>query len=65
METIKTAYLRRVGHMKRMTDNRIQKKIYEWMPKGRMKRGRSTLTWTQGIAQTMRTKPEKIEMDGK
>ena len=34
--------------------NMLLKNIYEWMPKGRRKRGRPKLSWTQGIAQTIR-----------
>ena len=36
---------------------RLPKKIYEWMPEGRTRKGRPKLTWAQGIAQTIRGQP--------
>ena len=44
VETIEIAQLRCFGHMKRMTDNRLPKKIYERVSKGRKKSGRPKLT---------------------
>ena len=54
VKPIKIAQLRWFGHMKMMTDNRLPKKIYEQMSKVWKKRARAKLTWTQGIAETMR-----------
>ncbi|PSN47039.1 hypothetical protein C0J52_09357 [Blattella germanica] len=53
-EDIKTAQLRWFGHVKRMREDRLPKKIFEWQPMGRRKRGRPTITWTEGILKTMR-----------
>ncbi|PSN39968.1 hypothetical protein C0J52_13388 [Blattella germanica] len=53
-EDIKTAQLRWFGHVKRMREDRLPKKIFEWQPMGRRKRGRSDITWTEGIFKTMR-----------
>ncbi|PSN46195.1 hypothetical protein C0J52_18532 [Blattella germanica] len=38
-EDIKTAQLRWFGHVRRMREDRLPKKIYEWQPMGRRKRG--------------------------
>ena len=53
-EDIKTAQLRWFGHVKRMREDRLPKKIFEWQPMGRRKRGRPNITWTEGILKTMR-----------
>ena len=39
---MKTAVLRWLGHIKRMTENRLPKKLNEWMSKGRRKREEQT-----------------------
>ena len=56
VERIKMTKVRWFGHnrMKMMTDNRLPKNIFEWMTRGRRKRGRPKLMWKQNIAQTMR-----------
>ncbi|PSN41472.1 hypothetical protein C0J52_27683 [Blattella germanica] len=53
-EYIKTAQLRWFGHVIRMREDRLPKNIFEWHPMGRRKRGRSNITWTEGILKTMR-----------
>ncbi|PSN45574.1 hypothetical protein C0J52_21040 [Blattella germanica] len=53
-EGIKTAQLRWFGHVKRMREDRLPKKIFEWLPMVRRKRGRTNITWTAGILKTMR-----------
>ncbi|PSN53851.1 hypothetical protein C0J52_09969 [Blattella germanica] len=53
-EDIKTAQLIWFGHVKRMREDRLAKKIFEWQPMGRRKRGRPNITWTEGILKTMR-----------
>ena len=40
--------------MKRMSEERIPKKVMEWLPPERLKRGRPTTTSIQGITTTMR-----------
>ena len=42
------------GHVKRMSEERIPKKMTEWWPPDRLKRGRPTTTWIQEIKTTMR-----------
>ena len=44
-----------------MADNRLLKKIYEWIPTGWRKRGRTNLTWTWGLGQTIREQDWKME----
>ncbi|PSN46919.1 hypothetical protein C0J52_23678 [Blattella germanica] len=55
-EDIKTVglQLRSFGHIKRMREDRLPKKIFEWQPMGRRKRVRPNITWTEGILKTMR-----------
>ncbi|PSN52553.1 hypothetical protein C0J52_08963 [Blattella germanica] len=53
-EDIKTAQLRCFGHVKRMREDRLLKKISEWQLMGSRKRGRPNITWTEGILKTMR-----------
>ncbi|PSN58135.1 hypothetical protein C0J52_01020 [Blattella germanica] len=53
-EDIKTAQLRWFRHVKRMREDRLPKKIFEWQPMGRRKRGRPNITWTEGILKTTR-----------
>ncbi|PSN47663.1 hypothetical protein C0J52_23657 [Blattella germanica] len=54
-EDIKTAQLRWFGHVKRMREDRLPKKIFEWQTMGRRrKRGRPNITWTERIFKTMR-----------
>ncbi|PSN29266.1 hypothetical protein C0J52_28453 [Blattella germanica] len=37
-----------------MREDRLPKKIIEWQPMGRRKRGRPNITWTEGILKIMR-----------
>ncbi|PSN51462.1 hypothetical protein C0J52_00722 [Blattella germanica] len=37
-----------------MREDRLPKKIFEWQPMGRKKRGRPNITWTEGILNTTR-----------
>lgn len=41
------------GYAKRMTDERISKKVLAWISPARRKRGRPTVTWMQNITKTM------------
>ncbi|PSN57294.1 hypothetical protein C0J52_02532 [Blattella germanica] len=52
IEDIKTAQLRCFGHVRRMREDRLPKKIFEWQPMGRRKRGLPNITWTEGILKT-------------
>ena len=46
---IKTKQLKWYGHVQRMEEGRLTKKVMNWSPPGRRKRGRSKLTWAEGI----------------
>ncbi|PSN45506.1 hypothetical protein C0J52_27574 [Blattella germanica] len=51
-----TAQLRWFGHVKRMMEDRLPKKIIEWQQMGSRTRGRPNITWTEGILKTKREK---------
>ena len=46
--------LRWFGHLLRMDDTRWPKRIFQWTPPGKNKRGRPRRSWNEGIRQTMR-----------
>ena len=37
------------GHVQRMEEGRLPKKVTKWSPPGRRKRGRPKATWAEGI----------------
>jgi hypothetical protein len=41
------------GHLQRMSEERWSKKIWEWTPHGRRRRGRSRRTWSSNIKEAM------------
>ena len=42
------------GHVNRMTEERLPKKILDWVPPGRRRRGRPVKGWRQGVLHEMR-----------
>ena len=44
------------GHIRRMPEERIPRRVWEWCPPGRRGRGRSLNTWMQEIMTGMKTK---------
>lgn len=44
------------GHMRRMTDERIPIKVFQWTLKGRRKRGRPRRSWREGIDSEMKNR---------
>ena len=44
LEDIKTKQLKWYGHVQRMEEGRLSKKVMKWSPPGRRKRGRPKLT---------------------
>ena len=44
------------GHVQRMEEGRLPKKVMKWSPPGRRKRGRPKLTWAQEIRGLMEEK---------
>jgi hypothetical protein len=49
LDDIKTKQLQWYGHVQRMEEGRLPKKVMKWSPPGRRKRGRPKLTWAEGI----------------
>lgn len=41
------------GHVQRMNDDRIPKRVMQWIPQNRRKRGRPKKTWKEGISKAM------------
>ena len=48
LDDIKTQQLKWYGHVQRMEEGRVPKKVMKWSPPGRRKRGRPKLTWAEG-----------------
>ena len=55
LEDIKTK-LKWYGHVQRMEEGRLPKKVMKWSPPGRRKRGRPKLTWAEEIRGLMEGK---------
>ena len=53
LDTIETKKLRWYGHLERMPENRWPKKIWQWVPHERKKRGRPPRSWKEDIAEAM------------
>jgi len=49
LDDIKTKQLKCYGHVQRMEEGRLTKKVMKWSPPGRRKRGRPKATWEEGI----------------
>lgn len=41
------------GHVRRMDETRLPKKVMEWVPSARRKRGRPRKTWKEGVSKAM------------
>ena len=48
LEDIKTKQLQWYGHVHRMEEGRLAKKVLKWRPSGRRKRGGQKLAWAEG-----------------
>ncbi|XP_012228171.2 uncharacterized protein [Linepithema humile] len=44
------------GHVQRMGEERLPKKIMKWVPQQRCKRGRPKKTWKEGVVRAMSTR---------
>ena len=51
-----TKQLKWYGHVLRMEEGRLPKKVMKWSPPGRRKRGRPKLTWAEEIRGLMEEK---------
>ena len=49
LDDIKTQQLKRHGHVQRMEERRLPRKVMKWSPPGRRKWGRPKATWAEGI----------------
>jgi len=49
LDDIKTKHLKWCGHVQRMEEGRLPKKVMKWSPPGRRERGRPKATWAEGI----------------
>ena len=49
LDDIKTKQLKWYGHVQRMEEGRLPKKVMKWSPPERRKRGRPNATWAEGI----------------
>jgi len=49
LDDIKTKQLKWYGHVQRMEEGRLPKKVVKWSPPGRRKQGRPKATWVEGI----------------
>jgi hypothetical protein len=52
-DTIEAKHLKWNGHMKRVGEDRLPKKIYEWTPIERKRRGRPRNTWKKKAKEAM------------
>jgi hypothetical protein len=64
LDDIKTKQFECYGHVQRMEEGRLPKEVMKWRPLGRRKRGRSKLTWAEGVKGLMGDK-ELMEEDWK
>jgi hypothetical protein len=49
LEDIKTKQLKWYGHVQRMEEGRLPKKVMKCSTQGRRKRGRPKATWAEGV----------------
>jgi hypothetical protein len=61
LDNVKTIQLQWYGYVQRMEEGRLPKEVMKWRPLGRRKRGRTKLTWAEGIKGLM---GEKGLMEG-
>ena len=53
VEDIQTKQLVWYGHLQRMEDDRLPKKVLKWTPTGRRRRGRPRKGWIEGVEKEM------------
>jgi hypothetical protein len=49
LDGVKTKQHQCYGHVQRMEEGRMPRKVMKWRPSGRRKRDRPKLTWAEGI----------------
>lgn len=53
IDTIETKHLLWYGRLERMEETRWPKKVWQWTPQGRRRRGRPVKTWSEGVQDAM------------
>ena len=61
LDDIKTQQLKWYGHVQRMEEGRLPRKVMKWSPPGRRKQGRPKATWEEGIRGLMGEKGLMVE----
>ena len=59
LDRIQRRQLKCYGHLLRMEDSRWPKKIYQWTPHGRRRRGRPQQSWKNQVTCFMRSRNEE------
>lgn len=62
LDRIEIRSLRWFGHLMRMPEHRWPRRMFEWVPPGRKKRGRPRRSWNEGIRQSMEQRQLDVEM---
>ena len=65
VDFIQTKKLQWYGHTKRMAQERLPRRVMEWTPPGKRKRGRPPITWIEEIQTILRERgiEEALWMD--
>ena len=62
LDRIQRSQLKWYGHLLRMEYSRWPKKIYQWTPYGRRRRGRPQQSWTNQVTDFMRSRNMEKDM---
>ena len=62
LDRIQRRQLKWYGHLLRMEDSRRPKKIYQWTPHGRIRRGRPQLSWRNQMTDFIKSRGMEEDM---
>ena len=62
LDRIQRKQLKWYGHLLKMDDSRWPKKIYQWIPHGRRRRGRPQQSWKNQVMEFMRSRNMEGDM---
>ena len=62
IDRVQRRQLKCYGHLLRMEDGRWPKKIYQWTPHGRRRKGRPQQSWKNQVTDFMRSRGMKEDM---